>query len=239
MRKIRCPALLWPALLWLAACLGPAPARADLPAALASPGLACRHAIDVVERQAGIPARLMAAIGLVESGRPDAITGSTLPWPWTIDVGGRGQFFDSREAAIAAVRKLQAQGVRSIDVGCMQVNLMHHPAAFATLDQAFDPLANAGYAARFLVQLHALAGDWRQATALYHSATPALGAAYRSRVMAVWPQEQLRGLAGQGLYPLPTRPLLLPHPVLGRDGLIVPSRRLAANGEALSLGRGR
>ena len=53
------------------------------------------------------------------------------------------------------MRAVQAQGVRSIDIGCMQVNLMHHPNAFATLDAAFDPLANALYAARFLTELRA------------------------------------------------------------------------------------
>ena len=44
--------------------------------------------------------------------------------------------------------------MRSIDIGCAQVNLMHHPDAFASLEQAFDPMANADYAARFLKQLH-------------------------------------------------------------------------------------
>ena len=41
----------------------------------------------------------------------------------------------------------RAQGARSIDVGCMQVNLLHHADAFASLEQAFDPVANARYAA--------------------------------------------------------------------------------------------
>ena len=82
-------------------------------------------------------------------------SGALHPWPWTVDAEGQGAFYDSKELAIAAVRALQARGVRSIDVGCMQVNLMHHPNAFNSLEQAFDPVArNANYAAQFLTELH-------------------------------------------------------------------------------------
>ena len=161
-----------------------AAAAAVLPAG--NPGGQCRAAIGAAERAFGIPAGLMGAIGLVESGRrgPD---GRVDPWPWSIDANGEGRVFDTPEAAIAAVRALQAGGVRSIDVGCMQVNLLHHPDAFASLEAAFDPATNAAWAARFLVQLHAGTSSWPEAAALYHSATPALAAEYRRKVMAAWP----------------------------------------------------
>ena len=65
----------------------------------------------------------------------------------------------------------------------MQVNLQMHPDAFASLDAAFDPAANADYAARYLRELHAEAnGDWNVAVGLYHSHTPYLAAEYRDRV---------------------------------------------------------
>ena len=143
--------------------------------------------------------QLMAAIARVESGRPDA-PGVIHPWPWTINAEGAGQYFATKDAALAAVRALQARSVRSIDVGCMQVNLHHHPTAFATLEQAFDPATNAAYAARFLNALYARTGDWTRATAQYHSATPELGEAYQRRVAAAWPEEQRRGGTGLGLH---------------------------------------
>ena len=139
-----------------------------------------------------VPEHLLAAIGRVESGRRDPQTGGWHPWPWTINAEGQGFFFDTKAQAIAAVRDLQARGVRSIDVGCMQVNLMHHPNAFPTLEQAFDPQTNATYAARFLTQLFGQSHDWAKAAALYHSATPELGADYQRRVLAVWPEEKQR-----------------------------------------------
>ena len=144
-----------------------------------------------------MPDQLMAAIGHVESGRRDA-QGVVHPWPWTINAEGAGQMFDTKAEAIAAVRALQAKGVQSIDVGCMQVNLMFHPTAFASLDQAFDPVANANYAARFLSDLYAQTHSWTQATALYHSATPELGADYQRKVAAVLPEELQRSRDSPG-----------------------------------------
>jgi uncharacterized membrane protein len=145
----------------------------------------CETAIAGAETAVRLPPRLLGAISDVESGRPDA-KGTIRPWPWTIDAEGRGQFFATKGEAIAAVLALQASGVRSIDVGCMQVNLMYHPNAFASLDAAFDPTTNALYAARFLNSLYGISGSWVQATAAYHSETPAIGADYQRRVMARW-----------------------------------------------------
>jgi hypothetical protein len=154
-----------------------------------APGQQCRRAIRAEERASGIPDNLMAAIGRVESGRREA-DGSVNPWPWSFNAEGEDHVFETKADAIAAVRALQAHGMRSIDVGCMQVNLMYHPDAFASLEEAFDPVANVHYAARFLLQLHAQTGAWPAAAAAYHSFTPELGADYQRKVMAVWPIEQ-------------------------------------------------
>ncbi len=169
--------------LLLAGTGGPAFADGGLPSPSAR--LLCPQAIAAAEQAHAIPPRLLAAIGRVESGRPDS-SGEVLPWPWTINAEGQGRFFDSKAEAVAAVRALQAQGVQSIDVGCMQVNLMHHPDAFASLDQAFDPVANADYAAGFLRRLFAQTNNWADAAAQYHSATPGLADDYRRKVMTAW-----------------------------------------------------
>jgi len=156
------------------------------------PGALCRAAIRVAESAASIPAGLLQAIARVESGRRDPATGRIAPWPWTINAEGRGQFFQSREEAIAEVRQLQSRGVRIIDVGCMQINLHHHPNAFANLEEAFDPLANARYAARFLIDLQASRNDWARSAGNYHSNTPERAETYRAMVLAAWPEEQRR-----------------------------------------------
>ena len=149
----------------------------------------CRQAGRLAGRSAGIPDHLMAAIARVETGRADAL-GNISPWPWSINVEGVDHVYDGKPQAIAAVRAFQAAGTRSIDVGCMQVNLAYHPNAFASLDQAFDPLANATYAARFLAELRDQTGSWDRAVAAYHSANPDLGEPYRRKVVAALPEEQ-------------------------------------------------
>ena len=156
-----------------------------------SPGQQCLTAIRANERAAGIPEHLLAAIARVESGRPDG-QGGIAPWPWSINVEGVDHVFETKAAAIAAVTGLEAQGVRSIDVGCMQINLMHHPDAFPSLEYAFDPRPNAVYAAKFLKELFAQSGSWERATALYHSATPGIGEEYQRKVAAALPDEERR-----------------------------------------------
>lgn len=146
----------------------------------------CTRYLPRHERQYGIPEHLLAAIASSESGRFHRGLGLNLPWPWTINVNGRGYFFDTKEEAVAAVNKFRAAGYNSIDVGCMQVNLRHHPTAFASVDQAFDPAYNVGYAASFLKRNFLEEGSWRKATASYHSKTDSYGSPYASRVFGAW-----------------------------------------------------
>jgi hypothetical protein len=150
------------------------------------PPVLCESAITAAEDSLRLPPHLLLAIAQVETGRPDQATGQLRPWPWTINADGAGAFFATKAQAIAAVQALQAQGVQSIDIGCTQINLMYHPAAFASLSQAFDPRANALYAAHFLNALHTESRDWPTAVGDYHSQTAVLGADYRKRVLALW-----------------------------------------------------
>jgi Transglycosylase SLT domain len=149
------------------------------------PRAACDRAAATAERSHGLPSGILAAIGRVESGRADT-TGSVVPWPWTIDAAGAGEFLPSVEAAVDAVRALQQRGLRNIDVGCFQVNLEQHPDAFDTLAAAFDPQVNADYAAGFLSGLRRRTGNWDAAVAAYHSALAARGIPYRGQVFAQW-----------------------------------------------------
>ncbi len=150
------------------------------------PGAQCQAAILAAEQEHRLPPALLGAIARVESGRPRP-EGGVAPWPWTLNAEGQGRFFDSKAEAMAAVQALRQRGVTVIDVGCLQVNLHHHPQAFASLEEAFDPLSNARYAGQFLLRLQAAAGDWVKAAGHYHSQTPERAEGYRLRVMAAWP----------------------------------------------------
>ncbi len=133
---------------------------------------ACIAAIRKAEAAHGIPTDLLLAIGLQEAGI--SYKGSTTVWPWSLNLDGQGFRFDSRAEAEAFLARAQEEGVRSIDVGCLQVNLRWHPGAFPSPAAGFDPARNADYAARFLRGLYLETGDWLEAAGRYHSATPEL-----------------------------------------------------------------
>jgi len=158
---------------------------------LSGPADPCAVVIARVEREQNIPAQLLMAVALVESGRTSEESGARIAWPWTVNNAGDGRFYNSKAEAVAAVAALRARGVRNIDVGCMQVNLMHHPDAFADLNEAFDPEANVQYAASFLKELRDARHSWTLAVANYHSATPELGQVYRKKVFDTWTQARV------------------------------------------------
>lgn len=215
-------------LLLLAALTAPGAGRA------ADPGLEspCVAAATQAESERGLPPGLLTAIGRIESGRWNPATQRTEPWPWAVNAAGSGRYHPSPDLAINDVRREQAYGTRSVDVGCFQISLLHHPAAFASLDEAFDPLANARYAARFLQTLWTSSGSWEVAVGQYHSATPGLGEPYRRQVMASW---ESGGLGRGPSFPIAavTRPLL--GPVFGTTSLPDPRQaevpRVTASGD--------
>ena len=153
---------------------------------LAGAASPCEQAAFDAEKVFDLPAGLMLAIGRVESGRYDAASGRVVAWPWTIDVAGDGQQFDSAADAVRTTQSLRANGARNIDVGCFQISLLYHPDAFETMEEAFEPASNGRYAGRLLSSLKARLGTWPEAVAAYHSADPARGTPYREKVYASW-----------------------------------------------------
>jgi hypothetical protein len=153
------------------------------------PSSICRSATKLAERESQTPPHLLSAIARVESGRRDPVSGRITPWPWTVNAEGQGSYFSTKQEAISFVRQLQTRGVRSIDVGCMQINLQHHPTAFQNLDAAFNPTENARYAARFLTELKAAGREWIDAAGAYHSQTNSLAAPYKTQVNSAWSDE--------------------------------------------------
>ncbi|MDR0968465.1 MAG: transglycosylase SLT domain-containing protein [Holosporaceae bacterium] len=146
----------------------------------------CENEIANAERKYGIPYRLLMAIGTVESGRLTKESKAKRPYPWTICAGGKSYFFSTKSAAIAAVKRLMGQGKRNIDVGCMQVNLMHHGKAFKNLEEAFTPKYNVDYAARFFTELKNAHNSWTHAVGYYHSHAAKYYKPYCSLVYKAW-----------------------------------------------------
>lgn len=153
----------------------------------------CEAEIARAAKRHGVPHRLLLAVALTESGR--RVGDRRRPWPWTVNGAGEGRWLASPQAALALTTELSDRGIRSYDVGCMQVNQRWHGRAFASVAEMFDPAKNVDYAARFLKALAAETGDWIRAAGLYHSRTPKLAARYRNKVAAAYAKLDAADLA--------------------------------------------
>ena len=150
-------------------------------ASASTPHDLCRAAAIEAARKHSVPEEVLLAITLVETRhRRDGVVG---PWPWTVNVAGRGAWFDSRAEALAHAEAALARGETSFDVGCFQLNFRWHGEAFSSIDDMFDPRGAGDYAARFLRSLYEESGDWMVAAGHYHSRTPKHSRRYRNAVM--------------------------------------------------------
>jgi soluble lytic murein transglycosylase-like protein len=159
---------------------------------IAKHGKLCQMAARKAERRYRIPSQLLSAISLAESGRYSRAQKATFPWPWTVRSGPNSYHLPNRAAAVALVKRLQAKGVRNIDIGCMQINLGYHPKAFSNLRLAFNPAHNVDYAARFLTKLHKKKRSWALAVGHYHSGLRKKRVPYWRRVVKFWNSERRR-----------------------------------------------
>ncbi len=142
----------------------------------------CLIAINEVENTHNIKQNLLQTIASVESGKYITVVGKRLPWPWTVHANGKGKYYKTKEDAINAVQTMQQQGIKNIDVGCMQINLRYHGKSFKNLDEAFDPKKNVSYSASFLNKLHKRTNDWKKTAMQYHSKNIRHGTNYKNRL---------------------------------------------------------
>ncbi|MEM7317959.1 MAG: lytic transglycosylase domain-containing protein [Pseudomonadota bacterium] len=126
-----------------------------------------------------VPIEVLLSITRVETGRQ--IGASVQPWPWTVNMQGKGHWFETEDQARAFVFARFKAGARSFDIGCFQINYRWHGSGFRTIDEMFDPDLNAAYAAEFLKELHSEFGDWPKAVGAYHSRTQRHARKYLSR----------------------------------------------------------
>nr|WP_247744550.1 lytic transglycosylase domain-containing protein [Sulfitobacter sp. R18_1] len=185
-------------------------------AAKGGPEGICIREILAAQTRHGIPDNLLLAIGLQEAGTRR--NGHFTVWPYAVNAAGEGRLFDSRNAALDWIAERQARGIRSIDVGCMQINMRWHPDAFDNPAQGFDPRVNVDYAARFLKRLHRRTGSWMQAAGSYHSFEPEFRDTYLDRLQknisaanARLPEFQALASAS----PVPARPRKSPRSTSG------------------------
>jgi soluble lytic murein transglycosylase-like protein len=147
-------------------------------------------AYQLAAARAGIPASVLFAIALQESGTP--LRGRLMPWPWTLNVAGSPLRFARRDEACVALRRaLSHHDPKRIDVGLGQTNLGYHPNRYASACDALDPRMNLAVTAELLRAHYVDTGDWVVAAGRYHR--PAGGppaARYRRQFTRHWQRVQ-------------------------------------------------
>ena len=163
----------------------------------------CNLAAHKAALETGIPEAVLLAISLTETGRR---RGKLLTaWPWTVNMEGKGYWFDTRAEALSFAQEHLKSGARSFDVGCFQINYKWHGHAFASISAMFDPNSNAVYAAKYLLDLYHEKGNWPDAVGAYHSRTPKYAKKYTARFVRIY-----TNLAGGGVNSKPVRTASVP-----------------------------
>ncbi|MBL0936229.1 MAG: transglycosylase SLT domain-containing protein [Rhizobiaceae bacterium] len=110
-----------------------------------------------------IPAGILYAVGLTETGRKGSMQ------PYAMNIEGKAVFASSASDAVRRFTAAKQRGASLIDLGCMQINHRWHGEKFASIGQMLEPARNVDYAARFLVELKARHTSWSMAVARYHA----------------------------------------------------------------------
>lgn len=189
---------------------------------------ACDLAAQQAAQTSSVPLELLMAISRVETGRES--DGETQPWPWAINQGGQGYWFDNADQAISFANDLLARGEDNFDTGCFQINRYWHSKNFDSVEAMFDPETNAAYAAAFLTSLFQSEGGWPAAVAAYHSRNPDAAQAYLTKV-----ETALNDLRAAGTVPAAPADLMAEAAPLTPRVNRFPLLQAGARGSAASL----
>ncbi|KAF0804380.1 transglycosylase SLT domain-containing protein [Alloalcanivorax xenomutans] len=121
-----------------------------------------------------VPPTVLYALAHTESGT--SLNVGKRPWPWTLNVAGRGYRYPNRNQACQALNRA-LKNTKVIDVGLGQLNIRWNPdlfgnnGRFANPCDALDPYDNLDATAALLRQRHndgGSNGDWGRAAGRYH-----------------------------------------------------------------------
>lgn len=121
-----------------------------------------------------VPPESLYSVSLQESSR--RLPQGERPWPWTLNVAGKGYRYKTRLEAWQALQVfIKTHSLKRIDVGIAQVNLGWNGQRFTSTWEALDPYKNLNAAATILRECwDRKPGSWLDAAGCYHH--PAGGA---------------------------------------------------------------
>ncbi len=203
--------------------------------AQASPASLCEDAARYASQSTGVPLSVLRAVALAETGQTKFDKDDYSAWPWTVQSGNKGHWFDNENAAIQFVQSLMAEQRTNIDIGCFQLNMRWHRQAFQNLNDMFSPRNNALYAAQFLQKLYSQTGEWRAAVGRYHSSDGDRAEAYVLRLKRLY-EAHLAGQSAPIQLP-PTQRNRPPQQRFGLSGALGPLLLISTEARPLLGGR--
>lgn len=124
-------------------------------------------AYQLAARQAEVPAAVLYAVALQESGMTRR--GRVVPWPWSLNVAGSPKRYATQAEACAGLqRALRQVPPTRIDAGLGQINLGYQAQRFDHPCELLDPYRNLAIAAEILREQHRPGEDWLIAIGRYH-----------------------------------------------------------------------
>jgi len=146
-----------------------------------------------IATERGLDPYILYAVALVESARINARLAA--PWPWALNRQGRPIIPSSRLEARGILNDALNKGIRSIDVGLMQVNVRWNGHRVHRPDDLLDPETNIRVGADVLTEaIDSAPGDLALGIGRYHTGWRNDTDAYRygRRVLAI--AQQIRWL---------------------------------------------
>jgi soluble lytic murein transglycosylase-like protein len=125
--------------------------------------LVCEREMAKAAKKYDVPLGVLYAVGLTETGRRGSLH------PFALNIEGPSYFPASFAEAMTRFEQARKDGIKLIDIGCMQINHFYHGNQFHSVAEMFDPHQNVEYAARFLRELRVKEGSWTLAAARYHA----------------------------------------------------------------------
>lgn len=124
---------------------------------------------DSLSREYSIPKEVLFALAMTETNTA-LNNGTALPWPYTINLNGKSEFFLTKKEMITRAQNLLSQGVIHFDCGLFQVNWKWNGRYRASsLDEACDPYSNGRIAVDIMKEWYKKTGNWVEAAGRYHN----------------------------------------------------------------------
>jgi hypothetical protein len=118
---------------------------------------------------ADVPAEIMYAIGLQESGTTLGGKRGFAPWPWVLNVNYEGRYFRTHEDARAALAREIQRGNQNVAVGMLQIYLRFNGHRVSDPLTLLDPSVNLKVAAEVLADCGQAYPDTFGKLACYYS----------------------------------------------------------------------